>query len=118
MMGVGMGRNPNGAVTEINEAYRPVAAVRPLLLATLSCIAVLLVLRGTGAIPNWWFVALLVGVLVVAPGAAGVYIGRREREAAGVDRPKSIEWAGVDYAFDDEHLAVLAREADLGGTHP
>jgi hypothetical protein len=109
-MGIGMGRNPNGAVSDIAEAYRPIGAVRPVLVSTLSCVAVLLVLRGTGALANWGFVALLIAVLMVAPGAAGALIARRERPEV-VEIP--LERAGVDAPFSEAHVSELRQNAPV-----
>jgi branched-chain amino acid transport system permease protein len=112
LMGLSMGRTPNGAVTEITEAYRPVGAVRPVLVSAVGATALLIGLRGGGVIDSWPLVIGIFVVLLVAPAAAGAVVSHRDRtaRAAELGAPPvevPLEWAGVTAAFGDGHRAAL-----------
>ena len=88
LMGIGLGRNPNGAVTDLAEAYRPVAAVRGVLIAVLGAGVAVLALHNAGVVTSWGLVFALAVLAIAAPAAAGAVLGRRAR-AAGPDDQQS-----------------------------
>ena len=67
-IGVSLGRNPNGAVSEIAVGYRPVGQSPPALATSIAVAVLLWVLAWQEVIGNWTFVvALIVFALGVVP---------------------------------------------------
>jgi branched-chain amino acid transport system permease protein len=118
MMGIGLGRNPNGAVSDMAEAYRPVAAVRSVLLSALGIGALLLALRGAGVVTSWTLVIGVVAVLLAAPAAAGAMFARRQQAGGAAPRALPLEHAGVDRPFTADEVAALDAELALPAVTP
>jgi branched-subunit amino acid ABC-type transport system permease component len=67
-IGIGLGRNPSGAISDIGDAYRQVGESRPALGCSIAGPVILWVLARSHTISNWTFVAtLVVFVLAVVP---------------------------------------------------
>jgi branched-chain amino acid transport system permease protein len=67
-IGIGLGRNPSGAISDIGDAYRQVGESRPALGCSIAGPVVLWVLARSHTINNWTFVAtIVVFVLAVVP---------------------------------------------------
>ncbi len=71
LMGIGLGRNPNGIIADINDAYRPVFAKRETAGVCIGGLGIVWVLARSGTINNWTFVALttiiVLGVVPLVP---------------------------------------------------
>ncbi len=110
--GIGLGRDPNGAVSQMREGFAPLAtSPSSLLVMSLSLLA-LYGVRLLDAIDNWTFVAGLVIVPLVASAIATVSAASKERLLAQLnDAPDRTptEWIGIDRPWTDEDLAVLDR---------
>ncbi|MBM3673681.1 MAG: ABC transporter permease [Actinobacteria bacterium] len=114
--GIGLGRNPNGAVHEIRQGFLPLLAARAVL--TVMCVAVTgaYVLRLLDFIDNWTFVVLLIACPVIATIAAGLAKPRAVEVAAGHgaelhDVP--VEWRGIDRPWTEADAEELDRRLGL-----
>ena len=68
LIGISLGRNPNGAIAEMSVGYRPVGRSRSALAITTVGVAGIWLLARTDAIANWTYVAAtLVFVLSIVP---------------------------------------------------
>ena len=121
LMGIGLGRNPNGAVADIREAFEPLPKRLPLLggfLVTLAALYIYVLAADVGA---WWFViggivALLVFTQLAVLLARPKPEPEREREKAAAaakvaDVP--LEWVGIDRPFTPEDVQELDRQLGL-----
>ena len=108
--GIGLGRDPNGAVSQMRAGFAPLAgSPSSLLVMSLSLLA-LYGVRLLDAIDNWTFVAGLVIVPLVASTAATVSAASEERVLAQVeDAPDRtpLEWVGIDRPWTADDLATL-----------
>ena len=114
--GIGLGRDPNGAVSQMRAGFAPLAASpSSLLVMTLSLLAFYGV-RLLDAIDNWTFVAGLVVIPFVASAIATVSGASKERLLAQLnDAPDRTptEWIGIDRPWTPEDLATLDRELGI-----
>jgi hypothetical protein len=112
IMGVGLGRNPSGAVHDIGEAYRPLRRAVPLVVAAVAVEAVLYALAFRDTISGWWFVILTAVVVVGLAGAAR----RVSSPPATAIESVPDELVGLDRAFTSEDRTTLDRELGLAYT--
>jgi branched-chain amino acid transport system permease protein len=99
LMGVGLGRNPNGAAADMREGFEPIIKSR----AVTAFVPVGVFIS--------WFIAwrrhsgwdLIIGsviVLLLAAGAGELVAARRRRiETADEPKPTAVEWIGIDREF-------------------
>lgn len=114
--GIGLGRNPNGAVHDVREGFLPLLAARAVLAAMCVAVAGAYVLRLTNVIDNWAFVVLLILFPVIATIAAGLSKPRAVEAAAGNDeeiRDVPLEWRGIDRPWTKADLEQLDRYLGL-----
>ena len=111
LVGVGLGRNPSGAVPLMSDSVAPLRRDRPVLVTMVIVMAVVYGLRLAEVYRNWPFVLLLLATFLVASFAAG-----RRARAAGTDRSTAgaardhaddLDWAGITTAWSPEHLIRL-----------
>ncbi len=110
--GIGLGRDPNGAVSQMRDGFAPLAASPSSLLVMTLTLLALYGVRLLGAIDNWTFVAGLVIVPLVASAVATVSAASKERVMAQLeDAPDRtpLEWVGIDRQWTDDDLATLDR---------
>lgn len=110
--GIGLGRDPNGAVSQMREGFAPLAASPSSLLVMTLTLLALYGVRLLDAIDNWTFVAGLVIVPLVASAIATVSAASKERVMAQVDDAPDrtpLEWVGIDRPWTDDDLATLDR---------
>ena len=109
-MGVGLGRNPNGAAADIREGFEPILKSRwvTLSVGVFVGLAWLIAWRRHS---GWDFVIGSVVVLLAAAGAATAILAKRH-QAATADEPKPIpiEWAGIDRPFTLADREAFDRE--------
>lgn len=79
LIGISLGRNPNGAVSEMAVGYRPVGQSPPALAVTVAGTAGLWALARYDVIPNWTFVAALVVFVGSIVPLLPVLVGGRGR---------------------------------------
>lgn len=114
--GIGLGRNPNGAVHEIREGFLPLLKSPPALIGMVTGLVLLYALRMLDVITNWPYVILSILCPVVATIVAGLLKPKAVEEAAGhleeiVDVP--LEWRGIDRPWTDDDLEELDRAIGL-----
>ena len=113
-MGIGLGRNPNGAVADIREGFEPLPKRKIEFSLFLVSLAALYAIVLVADIHTWWFVVggvtLLIGFTLVA--------GLRARPApeteaaAGVEfADVPLEWVGIDRPFTPEDVRGARRAA-------
>ena len=114
--GIGLGRDPNGAVSQMRAGFAPLAdSPSSLLVMTLSLLA-LYGVRLLDAIDNWTFVVGLVVIPLLASAIATVSGASKERVLAQLkDAPDRtpMEWIGIDRPWTAEDLATLDRELGI-----
>ncbi len=117
-MGIGLGRNPNGAVADIREGFDPLAATRVALAGFLITLAGALrrscssPMSARGGSSSAAIVALFVftgyASLRARPPAPEI------EEAAGVEfADVPLEWVGIDRPFTAEDARVLDERLGL-----
>jgi hypothetical protein len=115
LMGVSMGKNPSGAVSDMVVNFEPLKKVKRVLVPGLALIGVVYVLAWQEVISNWWFI-VFVAVVIVALPAVGKLV---DPEAFGVTREHRDEDAvppelvGIDRPFTPADREWLDRELHL-----
>lgn len=115
LMGIGLGKNPNGAVSDIATYFRPLEKARAVVLGLVVAVVGLYALRTAGVLPNWWFGILAVLVVFAGPSVALVIAGRRSAASAAGPKPLPLELVGVDRAFTDDDVIAIDRALVLQG---
>jgi branched-chain amino acid transport system permease protein len=99
LMGIGLGRNPNGVVRDVAARFDPVRGRRGAWVALGAVLVALVVLVEADLISGWWF-----GLLSVVAIFATPLLGeRRVKASPGVP----LEWVGIDRPFTDADLAEI-----------
>jgi branched-chain amino acid transport system permease protein len=124
LTGIGLGRNPNGAVHDIREGFLPLLKSPPALWGMVVALVGLYALRMADVLTNWPYVILSLAAPVVATIVAGLLKPKAVEEAAGhleeiEDVP--LEWRGIERPWTDADLEELDRvvkleEVSLHGT--
>jgi branched-chain amino acid transport system permease protein len=110
LVGIGLGRNPSGAVQEMGEGVSPLRRDRAVLAAMFGVMALVYALRLFDVITNWPFVLLLALTFVAANVAAML----RARPAAGAVEPEpDLEWVGITSPWTPERVAAIDRALAL-----
>ncbi len=110
--GIGLGRDPNGAVSQMREGFAPLAGSPSSLLVMTLALAALYGLRLAEAIDNWTFVIGLVVIPLVAAAAATLSAAARQRTVAQLeDQPDRtpLEWVGIDRPWTAADVEALDR---------
>ncbi|HEX8804837.1 MAG TPA: ABC transporter permease [Acidimicrobiales bacterium] len=123
LMGVSMGRNPSGAVSQIVDEYGALRRAKPVVVTGLAVVAVAYVLADAGSIGNWWLLVITLAVVLAMPASARLLTPAREPEPARAgarpgdgadgDGDVPLELVGVSRPFTTEDRAMLDRELDL-----
>ena len=116
LIGVSMGRNPSGAVSEIVRNYAPLRRAKPVVAGGLAALAAVYLLASGGTISNWWFVVLTAVVLLALPAVAKVLMPDAfSTEAApattAVEVP--LELVGLERPFTLDDRAMLDQALGL-----
>lgn len=116
-MGIALGRNPNGIVQDLRQAFAPLARAPLGLLVTLATTAAVLVLRWVDAVSGVPFVAVLVAAVLSGPLLLRLRASRSTPvEAVLQDEPAdevALEWLGIDRPFTPDDVAGLDRALGL-----
>jgi branched-subunit amino acid ABC-type transport system permease component len=115
LIGVSMGKNPSGAVSDIVLGFEPLKRVKVVLVPGLAVLASAYTLAAADVISNWWFIVVVAALIFVLP-AAGKAIAP---EAYGLARPAADEeelapeLVGVDRPFTPDDREWLDRVLHL-----
>jgi branched-chain amino acid transport system permease protein len=110
LVGIGLGRNPSGAVQDMGEGVLPLRRDHIVLAGMFAAMALSYALRLLDVITNWPFVILL-GLSFVAANVAAML---RARLAAGVVEPEpDLEWVGITSPWTPERVAAIDRALAL-----
>jgi branched-chain amino acid transport system permease protein len=109
LAGIGLGRNPNGAVNDLREGFEPIVRTRVVLVATVAVLAGLYAIRMLDVIDNWTYAILTIVTPLVAVGVATALqrgpVGRGPAGPAEVP----LEWRGVTEPWTDDDARELDR---------
>ena len=127
--GIGLGRDPNGAVSPMREGFAPLEGSPSSLLVMTLALAALYGLRLVDAIDNWTFVGGLVAIPLIATAVATLSAASKQRVLAQLEASPDrtpLEWIGIDRPWTDADVerldrelgttSVLASEVELHGT--
>jgi len=104
LVGIGLGRNPSGAVQDMSEGVLPLRRDHTVLAGMFATMALWYALRLLDVITNWPFVILLALTFVAANAAAML----RARPAAGAAEPEpALEWVGITSPWTPERVAAI-----------
>jgi branched-chain amino acid transport system permease protein len=110
LVGIGLGRNPSGAVQDMGEGVLPLRRDHTVLAGMFAAMALSYALRLLDVITNWPFVILLALSFVAANVAAML----RARLAAGAVEPEpDLEWVGITSPWTPERVAAIDRALAL-----
>jgi hypothetical protein len=115
-MGIGLGRNPNGAVADIREAFEPLPKRRVALGVFLFILAALYAYVLIADVGSWWFVIGGVIALIACTQVAALRAAPapETEEAAGVEfADMPLEWVGIDRPFTPEDVRELDDQLGL-----
>ncbi len=120
-IGITMGKNPSGAVTDIVKGLNEMKQARPLMFTVIGLEVGIWLLTATDVLTNWNFVILTAVNLLVVPPLGGAIMKKRAYAKAGVAPPTPAEFIGIDRAYTqldlDEMETVLGLDA-LGVAAP
>ncbi|CAI7980621.1 MULTISPECIES: ABC transporter permease [unclassified Parafrankia] len=103
LAGLGLARNPDGAVPEMRAGAEPLGRNKPVLAGLIGVLVVLWVLQLGDVLDGWLTFSLALVLIVAAQTYAQV------REAKPVESDVPVEWWGVRRAWRREDEEVLAR---------
>ena len=112
-IGITMGKNPSGAVTDIVEGFSLLKDAKPLLYTMIGLEAIIYGLTVGGVITNWNFVILTGVVLFVVPPVGGKIYMAYMLKKFGVPPPTPPELIGIDRPYSDEDLATMDHALGL-----
>ena len=116
LAGIGLGRNPNGAVHDIREAYLPLSRARGVLVGMSVVLATLYGLRLAEVLTNWPYLLLSIATVGGAAMIAGITQPRAVELAAGLEAELAdvpLEWRGIDRPWTHEDMEELDRQVGL-----
>jgi branched-chain amino acid transport system permease protein len=121
-MGVGLGRNPNGAVADMRQAFEPIMHSKRALSMAAIIIGGLYIAVLTLPVLNGWsfilgtIVALMIGAQIgktdgIRQGTIEPDVNRSLEEFGGT----YLEWIGIDREVTDTDIALLDAKLGLSG---
>ena len=111
-IGVTMGRNPSGAITDIVEGLEEIRKSKPLMFTMIGLQVLIWALAWTEVINNWHFVIFTAANLLLVPPIGGAILRGRALKAAGAEAPTPPELIGIDRPFTEADR--IAMEHVLG----
>jgi ABC-type branched-subunit amino acid transport system permease subunit len=111
LIGVGLGRNPAGFLSDAFSSWRPlIARRRPWMIGVLAVEVGLWVLADSELIGNWTFALATAAILILVP-RLGAQVWPDGRDGQG----RVLEFIGVDSEFTPADLVVINRGLGLFG---
>ncbi len=119
-MGIGLGRNPNGAVSDMRVGFEPILmSRRALAIVSIGIVGLYVATLRVDALNGWIFILGTVVLLIV-----GAQIGKSDAIAKGTLEPDPdpsieefdgthLEWVGIDRPVTDTDIALLDSKLGL-----
>lgn len=112
LIGIGLGRNPNGAVSQMRDGFAPLRSSRLALIIFAGELAIIAALRAAEIIDNWPMVVLAIGALVTGPLVGDLLERRRITHdeplpAADEIYEVPLEWVGIVRPFTADDLREM-----------
>lgn len=111
LTGIGLGRNPSGAIPIMAESVAPLRRNRIALTAMVAAMAGAYALRMAGVIENWPFVLLVIASYLVASIGSRLLARRSEPDAEidpdDADLDRGLEWAGATSPWTAADLSAM-----------
>jgi branched-subunit amino acid ABC-type transport system permease component len=109
LIGISLGRNPNGAISQIREGFEPMMKSKVAIGFLGVSLTAIVVLRSTNTIANWptFVLALLVLVLSVPVGQIFGEMEKPAAQAAAEADTVPLEWVGITRPFTPEDVREL-----------
>jgi branched-subunit amino acid ABC-type transport system permease component len=116
IVGVGLGKNPSGFVSDIMNGFKPLTRAKPMIALGVGIEVGLYVLADTNTISNWWFVVGTILMMLLWPTIArllmpGPFKADAEKAKSPLDVP--LEQVGIDVPMTPELLAALDDELGI-----
>ena len=106
-IGITMGKNPSGAITDIVESLEQIKKSKPLMFTMIGLQVLVWALAWGDVINNWHFVIFTAAILLLVPPIGGAILKSRAMKAAGVEPPMPAELIGIDRPFtEDDRVAM------------
>lgn len=108
--GIGLGRDPNGAVSQMRAGFAPLTNSPSALLVMVLGIAATYGLRLVDAIDNWTMVIAFIAIPLAASIVATLRAAAEQRTQARLhagDVPTPLEWVGIDRDWKDDDVRGL-----------
>jgi branched-chain amino acid transport system permease protein len=106
VMGIGLGKNPNGVVPDVAERFGPLRRATAILVVMLLGIVGLVIAAKLEILDNWTFAFAVGGVIVLASAIAD-----RKRLIGEDEEP--LEWVGIERPFTADDVRRLDSELGL-----
>jgi branched-chain amino acid transport system permease protein len=106
LMGIGLGRDPNGAVSQMREGFGGIPRSRPAFAVLVAGVGGSYVFALTDVISGWTLIFFAVIALLIAAGIAGPLTGERPSMNGRPTIP-DLEWAGLARPFTEEDRETL-----------
>jgi len=119
LIGIGLGRNPSGAMHDVVEMWRPMRRAKPVLAAGAATAVLLYVLALTDTITNWWFVILIFVLLAALPIIGQMVMPEAFLGPEEVARRRAVvpdELVGVDAPYTPQLRESLDRALGFDAT--
>jgi ABC-type branched-subunit amino acid transport system permease subunit len=116
IVGVGLGKNPSGFVSDIMNGFKPLMKAKPMIALGVGIEILLYVLADTGNISNWWFVVATILMVLLWPAIARAIMPKAfKTDAVEAKSPLDIplEQVGIDLPMTPEILAALDEELGI-----
>jgi branched-chain amino acid transport system permease protein len=114
-IGVTMGKNPSGAVTDIVEGLEGMKQSKPLMFTVIGLEVGIWALTVGEIINNWHFVIFTAANLLIVPVVGGPVVKARAMKKHGIEPPMAPELIGIDRPFTEDDRLAMEHALGLDG---
>jgi branched-chain amino acid transport system permease protein len=114
-IGVTMGKNPSGAITDIVEGLERMKQSKLIMFTMIGLQAAIWGLAVTELISNWHFVIFTAANLLLVPPALGGIVKAQAMKNLGIEPPVPPELIGIDRAFTEDDRVAMEHALGLDG---
>jgi branched-subunit amino acid ABC-type transport system permease component len=114
-IGVTMGKNPSGAISDIVEGLDQIKRAKPVVVTVIALQVLIWVGTWQDLYNGWWFTILTALNLLVVPRVVGLGMAARARRTHDLPAPVAPELVGIDRPFTDADLAEMDLVLGLDG---